>query len=131
MNAIKEIKTLRTTAHILETLLDKYNEQIEKPKCDKFGCSFGGDLRFSVFKTTIFFDCHTGWYGDSSCSSLANVDSELAEKLLNDVLNSMKSEILNKMAERAKSLATALIDKAQAEIDALQSSIDAAKEEAP
>jgi len=127
MKSIETIKTLRRTSRLLSTLRPKYLEKVKEPSCDKHGMQFGGDDRFSVFKCTVFLDCHAGYYGNSSCSSMGSIDNALAQTLLNRVLNKMMPQVLEAMAKEADIAAEKLTAEAQAEIDTLQTMIDAAK----
>jgi hypothetical protein len=127
MKNIEKIKTLRRASHLLATLRPKYLEKIKDSSCDKHDMKFGGDDRFSVFKCTVFLDCHTGYYGNSSCSSMGGVDNVIAQELLNRALNKMMPQVLEEMAKQADLAAQKLTIDAQAEIDSLQAEIDAAK----
>lgn len=125
---IESIRTFKRTASTLRNLRPTYLEKIKDSSCDKHDMKFGGDDRFSVFKCTVFLDCHTGYYGNSSCSSLAGVDSAMASKLLNSALNKHMDLILNTMAEIADKHATTLAGKAEEELAALQALINSVKE---
>jgi hypothetical protein len=124
---IDSIRAFKRASDTLKNLRAKYLEAIKKEHCDKYAMKFGGDDRFSVFKCTVFLDCHTGYYGNSSCSSLGSVDSALAPKLLNAALNKHMNLILSTMAEIAEEQASKLTEKAEAEIAELQALIDSAK----
>ena len=124
---IERIRTFKRAAATLKNLRPTYLQKIKDSSCDKHDMKFGGDHRFAVFKCTVFLDCHTGYYGNSSCSSLANVDDALAEKLLNSALNKHMGLILDTMAEIAEKHAATLTSKAEEEIAELQSLIDSAK----
>lgn len=124
---IETIRAYKQAANTLKTLRPKYIEEIKDSRCDKYDMKFGGDDRFSVFKCTVFLDCHTGYYGNSSCSTKGSVDSKLAGELLNAALNKHMELILNTMAEIAEKHATKLTGKAEEEIAQLQSLIDSVK----
>lgn len=123
---IDKIKQLNAASKTLSTLVDSYNEKIKEPSCDKYALEFGGDDRFSVFSAKVFLDCHTGYYGNSSCSRFASVDSKLAESLLNWALNKNMRLILNDMAECAKKKAAQLEDAARKELEEMAKMIEEA-----
>lgn len=124
---IDEIKTLRATGNRLRTLRPKFLEAISDSRCDKHGMQFGGDDRFSVFSTKVFLDCHTGYYGNSSCSTMGSIDNALASQLLNRALNKHMVLILETMADFADQLAYKLTADAEAELSKMQALIDEVK----
>lgn len=124
MKNIETIKTLRRTSTTLSTLVDNYKKTTSDSSCDKYGLKFGGDDRFSVFSFKLYLDCHTGYYGNSSCSTFASVDSRIAARLLNKVLNRKMREILSDMAKEATLEANALHDAAKKELEELAKSIE-------
>ena len=125
---IDEIRSLKNTANKLRGIIPTYAEKIKDSSCDKHALQFGGDDRFSVFKATVFLDCHTGYYGNSSCSSLTRIDNEIAQSLLNKALNRHMDLILKTMAEFAEKAAANLIEGAEKEIAAMQELINSAKQ---
>jgi hypothetical protein len=125
---IDEIKTLKTTSQFLRGLRGRYIEKIKESSCDKHNMEFGGDDRFSIFKTTIFLDCHLGYYGNSGCSSMGNVDAKIATNLLNRTLNKHMTLILETMADFAAKDAASLTDLAEKELAAMQLLIDSVKQ---
>lgn len=129
MTNFDQIKTLKRSSDFLRNLRPKYLEKIKEPSCDKHEMKFGGDDRFSVFSAKVFLDCHTGYYGNSSCSTMGSIDNKLAEALLNRVLNKMMPEILTAMADEALKSAQALVDKAEEEVAAMQAQIESIKQD--
>lgn len=123
---IDKIKLLNSAAKTLSTLVDKFSETIKDPRCDKHELKFGGDDRFSVFSTKVSLDCHTGYYGNSSCSTFASVDSKLAQQLLNYALNRNMRAILADMAEAAKKEASKLEGAAKEELEHMRKMIEEA-----
>ena len=126
---IDEIKTLKRAGEFLRSLRPRFLEKIRDSSCDKYEMKFGGDSRFAVFKANIFLDCHTGYYGNSSCSSMGNVDEKLATSLLNRALNNHIVLILETMADIAASDAASLTTQAETELAAMQALIDSVKQE--
>lgn len=125
---IDEIRSLKTTSTTLRNLRPRYIEKIKDSSCDKYDLKFGGDDRFAVFKTTVFLDCHLGYYGNSSCSSMGSVDNTTATRLLNKALNKHMVIILEAMADFADSEALALTAEAEKELANMQALIDSAKQ---
>lgn len=125
---IQKIQELKTASRKLANLRSSYLEKVEAPSCDKYNMEFGGDSRFSVFSCKVFLDCHTGYYGNSGCSTLASVDSSLASELLNKAMNKHMNLILATMAEMATKKASTLTKDAEKEIASYQKIIDAMKE---
>lgn len=130
MQNINDITKLNASAKLLSELRPKFLEAIKKDSCDKHNMAFGGDDRFSVFSVKVFLDCHTGYYGNSSCSSMGSIDSAIAQRLLNKALNSMMPQVLEAMAKAAREEAATLTAAAQKEIDALQALINQASQSA-
>jgi len=125
--SIARIKELNRISKDLSTLMPKYSESVAAPSCDKHNLAFGGDSRFSVFNTNVFLDCHTGYYGNSSCSTYMNVDNVIASRLLDKALNKNMKLILDDMAKFAFQEAAELTVEAEKELAEMQKSIDEAK----
>lgn len=125
---IDEIRKLKNASTLLKNLYPNYREKIKDSSCDKYALKFGGDDRFSVFKATVFLDCHIGYYGNSSCSRMGDLDNTLASSLLNRALNRHMVLILETMAEFAAEDASELVVKAEEELASLQSLIDSVKQ---
>ena len=126
---LDKIKLLNAASKTLSSLVDKFSETIKDSKCDKHALKFGGDDRFSVFSTKVFLDCHTGYYGNSSCSTFANVDNKLAQQLLDYALNKNMRVILADMAEAAKKEASKLEGAAKEELEYMRKMIEEATRE--
>jgi len=107
LDKVKQLKNLVNAAKSLKTLAVDYGEVIKDSRCDKHAFCFGGDDRFAVFSTKIFLDCHTGYYGNSSCSTFRSIPNDIAQRALNKVLNRNRNRILDEMAE-------AIMDEARA-----------------
>lgn len=116
LESLEKAKSLLSTARVLEGIIPAFKKKTSDASCDKHGLIFGGDERFAVFKTTVFLDCHTGYYGNSSCSTLCSVNSDDAKRLLNKALNKHMKIILDSMADYAKQEARALKTKAEEEL---------------
>lgn len=120
---LARVRELLQQSKKLSTLLPEYQKVIGG-SCDKYALKFGGDDRFSVFKANVFLDCHTGYYGSSSCSTFAHVDSKDAQEFLNQALNKNMKLILEDMAGFAEKKALALKATAEAELKAAQEMLD-------
>ena len=125
---IDDIRKLKSASETLRNLRPAYLKEIQDSSCDKHAMKFGGDDRFSVFKCTIFLDCHTGYYGNSSCYTKASIDNGLAQSLLNRALNQHMSLILETMADIAAKDASSLTEQAEKELASMQALIDSVKQ---
>lgn len=125
---IKQIQQLTRDAKTIGNLRESYLAEIKQDNCDKYEMKFGGDDRFASFSCKVFLDCHTGYYGNSSCSRKGSIDASSAQMALNYALNKNMNLILQDMAEAMKKKAASLVEKAQAEIDAMTKAITEAQE---
>lgn len=116
LESLARAKGLLQTSQKLEGIIPAYVKKASDSSCDKHSLIFGGDDRFAVFKTTVFLDCHIGYYGNSSCSTLCSIPQDDAKKLLNKALNKHMKLILDTMAQYAKDEALALKGKAEEEL---------------
>lgn len=128
--AFNEISSLRRNAREFETFWDRYKAHTEKTEIDKFGASFGGDSRFANFKVTTFFESHSGSYGNSSCYNFGRFDADLAQAYMVRAMNCLREELFAKCAELMKADAAKLVDKARAEVEAMNAALDACLAEA-
>jgi hypothetical protein len=114
-------KFLLDTAKRLRSIRPTYDECRAKPTCDKHDLKFNhSDKRFSIFSVEISLEGYTGYYGNSSCSTLTSIDSKEAQRLLLIVLNRRMDQILTEMATEAEKNAEAIKDEAQKELNAAQ-----------
>lgn len=116
---LARVRELLQHSKKLKTLIPEYQKVIGG-SCDKYALKFGGDDRFSVFKTQVFLDCHTGQYGSSSCSTFCSIDSKDAQEFLNQALNKNMRLILEDMAGFAEKKALDLKVKAESELKVAQ-----------
>lgn len=130
LEKLEQVRSLLRSAKTLKTIEASYLEKIKDSSCDKHNFKFGGDDRFSVFQVNVFLDVHTGYYGNSSCSSMGSVDKEHARRFLNASLNKHRTLILQTMAEFAEQEAATLKDEAVKEIASAQTMLDSILEEA-
>lgn len=128
--AFNEISNLRSNAREFETFWDRYKAHTGKTDIDKYGASFGGDSRFTNFKVTTFFESHSGSYGSSSCYNFGRFDTDLAQTYMVRAMNCMREELFAKCAELMKEDAAKLVDKARAEVEAMNAALDACLAEA-
>jgi len=121
---LKEAKKKIENSKKLRTLIGRYEEVTNPSRCDKHALTFGGDSRFSVFSIPIFLDCHTGYYGDSNCSTLTSIDNGLAEKAMNAALNKNMALILSSMSDFLDEEAKAVVVSAKKELMEANSFLD-------
>lgn len=126
---LARVRELLRQSKTLKTIIPEYQKVIGGT-IDKYALKFGGDDRFSVFKTTVFLDCHTGAYGSSSCSTFRSINNEDAREFLNQALNKNMKLILEDMADFAEKKALALKVQAEAELKVAQDMLDSIYEEA-
>lgn len=128
MRKLEEIKDLLRAAKI-RTLPDEYFKQIrEKSSIDKRDLKFGGESRFSVFRTDTVLTCYTGNYGSSSCGTFMTIDSRLAGEALDYYLNKNMGAVLAGMADYLEAKAAGLVGQAEKELADQQAILDAIKQ---
>lgn len=118
--SMQRIKALLHHANGAATVHDQFAAAIADPNCDKHNIGFNVDSRFSAFSVTVSFDCLTGYYGNSSCSTFWRADKGVIGKAFIKALNIHQRELLATTARVLREEAVALTDKARAEVDALQ-----------
>lgn len=98
----EKAKKLIKTRDGLLSFFDKWDEKRNTPGIDKYKNGFCIDHRFAVFNAQVSFDCYTGAYGSSSCSTFTNgVDSEACKDLFKKAIEKKKHEIFEVMAQIA------------------------------
>lgn len=128
MQKLEEIKDLLRAAKI-RTLPDDYFKLIrENSSIDKHDLKFGGDSRFSVFRTDIVLTCYTGNYGSSACGAFRAIDSRLAGEALAYYLNNNMGAVLAGMANYLDGKAAKLVGQAEKELAEQQAILDAIKQ---
>ena len=123
--AFNEISKLRRNATEFETFWARYSEHTGQSVIDKFGASFGGDSRFTNFKVTTFFESHSGSYGNSACYTFGRFDADMAQTYMVRAMNCLREELFAKCAELMKADAAKMVDKARAEVEAMNAALDA------
>ena len=128
---LEKIKSLRTDAHKLATFHDLYDKKYASDSsCDKKGRGFGCDSRFSAFKVNTSFDSKAGYYGNSGCSSILHVSDDVSAYFVK-AMNLHQKELFATTARLMREDASALTDKAAAELEALQQMLTVARADAP
>jgi len=122
--SLKDAKNMIENSRKIGGLTKRYAEIIDQDRCDKYGMRFGGDSRFSVFNVSIFLDCHTGYFGNSNCSTLINIDQKLAQSALNAYLNKNMDNVLQEMSKYMAEEAGKITDIARAELEAATEFLD-------
>ncbi|MCU0801591.1 MAG: hypothetical protein MUD11_07420 [Rhodobacteraceae bacterium] len=125
MKTFNEISKLRANAAEFESFWARYKAHTDKSDIDKFGASFGGDHRFTNFKVVTFFESHSGSYGSSSCYNFGRFDDGLAQEYMVRAMNCMREELFAKCAELMRADAAKKVNAAKAELEAMQSALDA------
>lgn len=126
---IDTIKALRSEANAFSGFHQTYAEKYAPdPSCDKKGFGFGTDDRFAAFEINTKFAAHAGYYGNSSCSSIMHVyHKDMVRPFIIKALNVHQKEIFATVARLMREEAAALTGKAQAEVEAIQKMLEAAK----
>ena len=114
-----KIKALNTNAANLEAFHAKVDDLRKDKNNDKLGAGFGRDFRFSAFKVETSFDSFLGTYGNSSCSSILRVQSDLVVPFIVKAMNVHQRAIFKTAADLMRTEASGLTDKAKEEIAAL------------
>lgn len=128
---LTKIKALNTNAANLEGFHGEVARLREDKNNDKLGAGFGRDSRFSAFKVETSFDSFLGTYGNSSCSSILRVQSELVVPFIVKAMNVHQRAIFNTAADLMRAEATRLTDKAREEIAALVKMVEDLTEASP
>ena len=129
--AFKEIAKLRSNAHEFETFWARYKAHTASQNIDKYDAQFGGDGRWSHFKVNTFFDAHSGAYGSSSCGSFGRFDADIAGAYMVRAMNCLREELFAKAAELMKADAAKKVEKARAEVEAMNAELDACLADVP
>ena len=116
MKILQKIKDLNIISEKLGSLKSRYINAAHDNRCDKHDMTFDGDDRFSVFSVTARLCCYTGYFGSSSCSTLATVDSSVVQKHFTKYLNVHMDDILTSLSNSISSEAAQMTDKARAEL---------------
>nr|WP_288210474.1 hypothetical protein [uncultured Dysgonomonas sp.] len=127
MKKLDEVKTLRRNVSAIRTF---FNASLQKYKsdsrCDKFNYGFNIDDRFKACQgKTITFDSWAGYFGDSGCSNILSLSSEIFNKHLLKYLNNNKHTIMLAIADSIEKEASSLKGEAEKE---LQAELDKLKE---
>lgn len=133
LKKIQQAKVLIHTAKALSTFVDDYIEKTKSAHVDKHNIRFEGPGRsFQCFSFGFQLSAYTGNYGSSDCYVFRSIENEIAQSLMERVLNRNMRFILDEMAKIAEEDALALkadaiaeIAKAQAVIDSITSMEDA------
>lgn len=121
----EKIKKLLRHAESLSGFWGRYREKISEQSCDKHRAGFNVDGRFSGFKVALSFDNLTGYYGNSSCSTLMTLPSEDVAPFITRAINLHCETIFDTAARLMREEAATLKDKAAAEVAAMQATLDA------
>lgn len=127
---IDTIKALRSEAANFAGFHDLYSAKYASDSnCDKKGYGFERKTdRFVSFDLNASFCTHAGYYGNSSCSTIMQVyHPDLVRPFIIRALNVHQKEIFATVARLMREEAGKLTDKAQAEVEAIQKMLEAAK----
>lgn len=127
MKKLDEVKELRKNVSAIRNF---FNASLQKYKsdsrCDKFNYGFNLDDRFKACQgRTITFDSWAGYFGDSGCSNIVSLSSEIFNKHLLKYLNNNKHTIMLAIADSIEKDASSLKGEAEKE---LQAELDKLKE---
>lgn len=128
-DCIDRIKQLGATARSLHSFWRKYKETVALPGVDKYGASFNGDDRFSVFGVPIRFTAYVGQYGNSSCHTFCGdgLDAKICSDLFIRAINERREEIFETMARLAEADQSSLLGDAKRELDELTQLLSSAE----
>lgn len=131
--SLEKLRDIVQDATRIRGLKEWYDDKTTISTCDKHGAAFCGDKRFEVFHAgEVFFDCHVGYYGNSSCSTPFSVaDQDAAKKAFRRALNEHKWLILETMADYLMEEANELRTSAELEIKEAQELLESVRKEAP
>ncbi|MCX5581452.1 hypothetical protein [Kaistia terrae] len=119
---IDRIKALRREAANFEGFHALYaTKYAPDSNCDKKGFGFGRDDRYSAFKIGVSFDSWSGYYGNSSCGRIMNVQhQDVVAPYLTKALNEHQKTIFATVGRLMREDAARLTGDAAAEVAAIQ-----------
>lgn len=131
--SLEKLRNIVQDATRIRGLKAWYEDKTTISTCDKYAAAFCGDSRFAVFDAgNVFFDCHVGYYGNSSCSRPFSVaDPDAAKKAFRRALNEHKWLLLETMADYLMEEANGIRQLAELEIKAAQELLESVRQEAP
>lgn len=132
LKMLEKMRNIVRDANRIRGLKAWFEEKTADSACDKYGAAFCGDSRFAVFDVgEVFFDCHTGYYGNSGCSRPFSVaDPDAVRKAFRFALNEHKWLILETMADYLMDGANEFRKSAELEIKEAQALLDSVRKEA-
>lgn len=128
---IDEIKALKGDINRLRTIEAKVSEYKKDSQCDKLNFGFNVDSRFkSNSEVNIFLGGYKGYYGSSSVTSIFDIEcnKEYTSAFI-DVLNEMRPEILQKVADKMQAKLKERSNEIVKEINTLQALLEEANKE--
>ena len=132
LKMLEKLQNIVRDANRIRGLKAWYEDKTSVSTCDKHGAAFCGDKRFAVFEAgEVFFDCHTGYYGNSGCSRPFSVaDPDAVKKAFRFALNEHKWLILETMADYLMKGANEFRRSAELEIKGAQELLELVRKEA-
>ena len=113
----EEAEKFLKTAEKIKNTLEEYYKKTNKSTCDKYGCGFNLDSRYSAIKFELSLDSWTGYYGNSSCSSQVEIgDRTIFLKYFIETLNRNIDNLLLETADKIKNQAVSLKKRAIEEL---------------
>jgi len=130
--SLDKLRNIVRDANRIRGLKAWYEDKTSISTCDKHGAAFCGDSRFAVFDVgEVFFDCHVGYYGNSSCSRPFSVaDQDAARTAFRRALNEHKWLLLETMGGCLMKQADELRTSAELEIKEAQELLESVRKEA-
>lgn len=122
---IERIQTLLRESRNIGGYFERHEAVTASPSVDKHGAGFElSNDRFQAFKLPISFNCHTGTYGSSSCSTDLHARTEDVAPYFVKAMNIHRKLLFETAARLMEEEAAALTSKARAEIAGLQAMVD-------
>jgi len=132
LERLEKLRKIVRDASRIRGLKAWYEDKISISTCDKYGAAFCGDKSFEVFNAgEVFFDCYTGYYGNSGCSRPFSVaDPDASKKAFRLAINKHKWLILETMADYLMGEANSIRQSAELEIKEAQELLESVQKEA-
>lgn len=124
LKSFKELQRLQSNAEKASTFWEKYEEVTSRAQIDKYRAGFGVDGRNPSFAVKTLFSSYTGTYGNSSVHRFDSFDRELLEKYMVLAMNELSKDLFSKAGELMRKDAEKLLEKARAEVSAMQAALD-------
>ena len=108
MKNYEEMQKKLSDMNNLKKAVESYQRAVENTDTDKYGFGFNKDSRFCAVKIELSLDTWTGQYGNSSCSTILDMNNRQISEfrknfvaVLNNNINRLMQEVIERMRDEA------------------------------